>query len=263
MNRMSSILVTLAFSILITSCCDCKKNGCDCKANESEEVDSVGEKAVFKQSNSNRFVERVETNELIILRPNYSKIDLVCGEMPQKSDNSVILVAEAAYTEKCLEEFTHLNIAGYHVSNGVKYPGYKCTSNTGAFAYYEGRWRFCYDDYAAELDSAVSHHGAAFAQEMMIHEGKIKPTKKSDDNVNVFRGLCELDGRLCIIESEKSIHFSDFKMKLKDIGVTEALYLDMGDGWNYAWYRPTDDSIVELHPKGHNYCTNWITFYTQ
>ena len=246
---------------LVVSCCDCKTGNCNCKTDEY--IDSIDSVPGVGPVGPTSYVERVETNGLIILSPNYSKIDLVCGVMPQKSDNNVIFVAEAAYTEKCLEEFTHLNIAGYHVSNGVKYPGYKCTSNTGAFAYYAGRWEFCYDDYAAELDSAVTYHGAAFAQEMMIHEGKIKLTQRSDSNENVFRALCELHDSLCIIEAKSKLKFGDFKMKLKDIGVTEALYLDMGYGWNHAWYRPTDDSIVELHPKGHNYCTNWITFYTQ
>ena len=116
-------------------------------------------------------------------------------------------------------------------------------------------------NYAAELDSAAAHHGAAFTQEMMIHKGEFIPIKRPDGNVNVFRALCELDGRLCIIESETSVRFGDFKSNLRQIGVTEALYLDMGVGWNHAWYRPTADSLVELHPKYHDYCTNWITFF--
>ena len=51
------------------------------------------------------------------------------------------------------------------------------------------------------------------------------------------------------------------KYSLVNIGVSEAIYLDMGTGWNYAWYRINDETIVGLHPKVHDYCTNWITFY--
>ena len=249
-------LLLLIVPFLFVSCCDCKTD----ERKADEDVVDVIDADTTVDSKNKCYVERVDTNGLIILFPNYYRIDLVCGVTPPKYDESVILIAAASYTGKRKDEFEHLNIAGYHVSNGVKYPGYKETSNTGAFAYYENKWKFCYDNYAPELDSAAAHHGAAFAQEMLIHEAEIKHTQKSDGNVNVFRALCELDGRLCVIESKASVKFGDFKSSLRQIGVTEALYLDMG-GWNHAWYRPTSDTIVELHPKNHDYYTNWITFF--
>lgn len=265
-------LTLLIMCVLILSGCDSKKREFNPHTNEGVEsaVDTIDARITLEPTKSNVesatptcYVERVDTNGLIVLFPNYSRIDLVCGVMPQKNDESVILFAEAAYTGECLTDFKHFNIAGDHVSNGVKYQGYKCKRNTGAFAYYAdtGNWRFCYQNYAAELDSVAAHHGAAFAQEMMIHKREFIPIKRPDGNVNVFRALCELDGRLCIIESETSVRFGDFKSNLRQIGVTEALYLDMGSGWNHAWYRPTADSLVELHPKYHDYCTNWITFF--
>lgn len=208
------------------------------------------------------FVERVDTNGLIILFPSYSSLDLRCGNMPLTSEKEIILFAEAAYTGAPLEkEFKHNKIAGDHVSNGTRFKGYKCSRNTGAFVYYLGKWKFLYKDYSAELDSAANHGGAAFAQEMMIHNGEIKPTVRKDGNVNTFRALCELEGKLCIIESLNDIQFSYFKSALLEQGVTEALYLDMGSGWNYAWYRKDESTVVGLHPKVHDYCTNWITFY--
>lgn len=207
-------------------------------------------------------VERTDTMGLIIQIPSYHNIDLRCGNMPQVSEKDVILFAEASYTAAPLEnEFKHSKIASDHVSLGTRYKGYKCRENTGLFMYYANKWRFCYNDYNPELDSAAKHDGTAFAQEMMIHKGDIKPTAKKDGNVNTFRALCELNERLCIIESSGSIRFGDFKTKLMELGVSEAIYLDMGSGWNYAWYRVNDETIVELHPKVHDYCTNWITFY--
>ena len=47
-------------------------------------------------------IQRKDTVGLIVLYPLYSKIDLVCGTIPQKNDSSVILFAESAYTEKLL-----------------------------------------------------------------------------------------------------------------------------------------------------------------
>lgn len=206
-------------------------------------------------------VERTDTMGLIVLYPDYSAIDLVCGTMPAKRDSSVILVAEAAYTGECLKEFKHSNIAGDHVSAGVRYKGYRCKRNTGAFVYYDGTWKFCTEPYSAELDAAAKNGGAGFGQELILHNGKAMATKRKDANKNQFRALCSHDGRLCIVESDKIVSFGDFRRKLQNLGVSDAIYLDMGGGWNHAWYRADDERIVELHPKTHGYCTNWITFY--
>ena len=205
-------------------------------------------------------VIRKDTLGLIVLYPQYSSIDLVCGNMPEKSDNSVILVAEAAYTGELLNEFKHSNIAGDHVSKGKRYKGFKCKRNTGAFVYYNGRWKFCYKDYLQEMDKTAQNGGAAFGQEMIIHTGKLVEIARKDNNKNQFRALCSHDGKLCIAESKKVVPFGDFKKQLLALGVSDAIYLDMGPGWNHAWYRDKE-KIVELHPKLHNFCTNWITFY--
>ena len=48
----------------------------------------------------------VSENGLMVVYPNFTKIDLVCGTMPSKSDTAVILVVEAAYTEAKLRTDT-------------------------------------------------------------------------------------------------------------------------------------------------------------
>lgn len=206
-------------------------------------------------------VERTDTCNLIILYPHYNKIDLVCGNMPDKKDTAVVMCAAACYTGQCLKTFSHNNIAGDHVSGGIRYKGYSCKRNTGAFIYYGGEWRFVYQNYNRALDEAAKNGGMAFAQELMIHNGKIMQTVRKDNNKNQFRSLCQIGNRLCIIESKGTVNLVEYKKSLLQIGVSEALYIDMGTGWNHAWYHYSTDSIVELHPKKHGYCTNWITFY--
>ena len=245
LNFMLSVCLLTTFS--------CQRNGNMSKTDDGLDSTHVPNKVL---------VERVDSNGLIILIPSFTTIDLRCGNMPQTLEESVILFAEAAYTGAPLEkEFKHIKIAGDHVSSGIRFKGYKCSRNTGAFVYYSGKWKFLYKDYSGELDSAAQNGGTAFAQEMIIHQSQIKPTTRKDGNVNTFRALCELDGKLCIIESLHDEKFGDFKESLLATGVSEALYLDMGNGWNYAWYRLNETAIVGLHPKVHDYCTNWITFY--
>lgn len=202
-----------------------------------------------------------EKGKLIIYTPDYSSIDLVCGTMPSQSDKNVIFCAEAAFTGELKKEFKHSNILGDHVSGGKRYKGTGCKRNTGAFVYYGGKWKFLYKNYSKDLNIAAQNGGMGFGQEMMIHEGKRVQTIRKDANKNEFRALCELIGKLCIIDSKGVSSFGDFIQALLNEGVTEAIYLDMGPGWNYSWFR--DDSGVphEIHNHRIIYTTNWITFY--
>ena len=210
---------------------------------------------------SEYLVERIDTCSLILLFPQYSKVDLVCASMPSVKNDSVLLCAEACFTGQCLKEFDHFNIAGDHVSGSKRYHGYKCKRNTGAFIYYNKKWNFLYNDYNDAMDTAAKNGGCAFAQEMIIHKGQLVNAIRKDSNSNQFRALCQIDDKLCVAESDKVMSYGDFKKALRDVNATEAIYLDMGGGWNHAWYRTNNDSITVLHPKTHNYCTNWITFY--
>ena len=85
-------------------------------------------------------------------------------------------------------------------------------------------------------------------------------------NRTIYRALCEKDGRLCLVESKKIITYEDFVGQLKNFRIDNALYLDMGSGWNYAWYRDKEGKVVERFPESklaanYKYRTNWITFY--
>ena len=97
-----------------------------------------------------------ETSELIIFKPEFESIDLTFGNESPKNDKAVIACFGAAFTGKCLNEFTHDNIASDHAGGGNVYKGYECPRNTGAFVFEQGKWIFFYGDsmekeYAAQL----------------------------------------------------------------------------------------------------------------
>ena len=77
--------------------------------------------------------------------------------------------------------------------------------------------------------------GMAFGQELMIHDGVRLKTKRGDSNINVFRCLCEMGSRLCIIESKDKLSFGELKELLLKIGVTEAIYFNGGAGRNHSF----------------------------
>ena len=59
------------------------------------------------------------------------------------------------------------------------------------------------------------------------------------------------------------MHFNEFMEELDRLGVTNAIYMDMGAGWNHSWWRDGKGKAHEIHPVADKsrYCTNWITFY--
>lgn len=262
------ITVLLVAIVVFESCTT--KNRQAIVASDCNNYDSIGGDTNNSLTiSSNKLLEESKNidvemyDSLIVYYPNFTHIDLVTASMPDKEvDSNVIFCCEAAYTGACLNEFRHSNIAGDHVSSGVRYQGYRCTRNTGAFVWYDGQWKFLRTHYSNELDTAAIHGGMGFGQEIMIHEGEICQTVRPDNNgPNLYRALCEADGKLCIIDCRLPMYFGCFKKLLIGYGVNSALYLDMGSGWNHSWYRDNNGNSVEIHPKTHGFCTNWLTFY--
>lgn len=212
-------------------------------------------------------IDSATVDGLIAYFPQYSRIDLVCGEMPSQQDTGVVFCAEAAFTHELLDEFAHSNIDGDHVSGGKRYKGAKCEDNSGAFAWFgDTTWEFVNGDYNELLDSVAQAGGMGFGQAVIIHNDEsIRPLWREDksNTITHFRALCEKDGKLCIVDSRDEVDYATFVSLLEKFAPRHALYLDMGAGWNHSWWRDADGKAHEIHPVAEKsrYCTNWITFY--
>ena len=211
------------------------------------------------------FAVTVETTEnLNVYYPEYSRIDLVCGQMPKAAQKDVEFCCEAAFTGELLNEFKHSNIADNHICNGVMKKGYRCKTNTGGFVWGKGKWKFMRK---ADFPKDANGWNMGFCQLLIIHNAEARPIgSKMRKNRTVYRALCEKDGKLCIVESKKVVTYEDFVKYLVAFKVKHALYLDMGSGWNYAWYRDKGGKVIEQFPESkkspnYKYRTNWITFY--
>ena len=211
------------------------------------------------------FAVNVETTtNLNVYYPDYTKIDLVCGLMPKAEQKDVEFCCEAAFTGELLNEFKHSNIADNHVCNGEMKKGYRCKANAGGFVWGKGKWKFI-----RKVDYPTTANGwnMGFCQLLIIKDGIVRAIgSKMKNNRNIYRALCEKDGKLCIIESKKVMTYEFFVKCLNTYKVTHALYLDMGRGWNYAWFRDEDGKVKEIFSESklapsYKYRTNWITFY--
>ena len=191
--------------------------------------------------------EIVQTEHLTFYYPNFKSIDLALGKMPDISDARVEFCCEAAFTGQLLSSFKHSNVADNHVSGGKWYQGYNCRANTGAFVWYQDKWEFM--------------------EKKKYLTGKPTPMwERMRKNRTRYRALCEMDGRLCLIESRKVVTLEFFIRCLMESKVSNAIYLDMGAGWNYAWYRDAKGNAHEIFPESKKasdfqYRTNWVTFY--
>lgn len=202
---------------------------------------------------------------LIIYTPRFSRIDLATGKMPSKNDRDVIFCCEAAFTGEKLLQFKHSNIAGHHVSGGTFYEGYRCGPNNGVFTWSEKKgWKFYNFSHANSVEplkEAEKYSGMGFCQSLLYLNGKRFKGCMKPERINQYRALCELDGKLCIVDCENDMRFGAFMDALERLGVRNAVYCDMGLGWSYSWYRDETGKAVDIYPTVGRFNTNWITFY--
>ncbi len=207
---------------------------------------------------------KTDLGDLICLKPDMARLtmDMVCGEIPSPEDGSIFLAFAGAFTGTEFDR-GHANVAGDHVAGGKRFSGYRCKRNTGAFTWSaQAGPQFFYQDYSSALDEAAKNGGMGFAQEMMIHNGAAVPTTRPLENRNVFRALClDADNQLALYESQGTVRFGNFIDALLAQGVKEALYTDMGQGWNYCFYRvnQSDKTPKYLHSTSLPYASNFIT----
>lgn len=186
----------------------------------------------------------------IILKMNseVAYVTMADSVIPDRENPSIFLCVEAAFTGELLKEFKTTNIAGNYVIDGTKRNGYNCRANTGnLFADPDGCVvispnRYCTD----QIKVAQSRGGSLFQQMLLIDAGKkvYRDTPVKLSSKNIYRAACcypDNEG-FAIVQSGKPLALADFIAALQKLGFADALYLDMGRGWNYGWYRQTSDS---------------------
>lgn len=203
-------------------------------------------------------------------------LDLACGQMPDTTQENVILCAAAAFTGKCLDTFEHTNILGQHISKGILYSGY--TEDKDGIPFEQRYALFVWkgvDDQGNMLEKAFSNlpnemlleqvvgqGGMAFTQHWVIKDGKIfTPTIQPLERVEHFRSICQKGNRFFVIANSEPITYQLYLDSLLTFGVDNALYMDMGTGWNHSFYRDATNQLHILHPKTHSYPTNWLVVY--
>ena len=204
------------------------------------------------------------TFNLYVFKPNFSKVKLEIGKMPSTNNDSIIFCAAAAYTSSRQDTFATDNIEGGYISNGRPHNICFKRAHYGRFVCINNQWEFIEIDNFSAIENTIVEDGSMFTQQWVIKSGDIyRPYARNDstDDRFIYRALCEKNDTLMIAQSNHYIPYYLFVKALKAYGMENALYMDMGSGWNHSFYRDNANELHIIFPRRHHYCTNWITFY--
>ncbi|MBQ6384255.1 MAG: hypothetical protein IJJ42_11795 [Clostridia bacterium] len=199
------------------------------------------------------------TGTVYVIFPEYSDITLACGKRPSKADETITWCSGAAFQHDISLGFTHENIDGDHAADGEFHESPYNKDSFAAFVFSKGSFAFAFDDASSAIREAAEAGGSGFMQFGLIRDGE--PVMNINrPRARCYRTLAELNGNLCIIDSVNMLHFEAFMEELQRLGVTNALYMDMGAGWNYSWYRNAYNRVVTLFGLPVPWSHNWIVF---
>lgn len=200
-----------------------------------------------------------KTDSFYVFFPQYTCVDLEYGKRPSKSDKSITWCSGAAFQHDIQLGFSDDNIEGYHASKGVYSDSQYAKEEYGAVTFYDGTYNFEFDDPESAIKEAAAHGGSGFMQFRMMKDGELVNTFTMP-RVRSYRVIAEVNGNLCIIDSIEMMQFGDFLDKLEKLHVTNALYMDMGAGWNYSWYRKVNGKVKTLFGLKVPWSHNWVVF---
>ena len=246
-----SVFVMLGFSLFILTSQYHNPQVPDKTVSSAAEVE-----AAMKEPGEHTLL--LATDDLYIYCPNYSDIDYVAGDRPSKDDESIELCVAAAFQQSYQLDFKHSNIVGWHASDGLLEQG-TSKSRLGAFTYVNGIPRIWNIDDAEEaVQKAAAEGGSGYQQFVVLYDGQ--RGGHDSDEFRCFRVIALLNGEACVIDSRTQMHYSEFISALENLGVRDALYCDMGSGWNYSWYRNTEGKDVDIIGTPWPFSHNWLVF---
>ena len=101
-----------------------------------------------------------------------------------------------------------------------------------------------------------------FQQFLLVKKSKLIKCEKFKNRKNTRRAIVKYpNGDIFIVESHRPMTILEFQEALVEIGVEDALYLDMGT-YSEGWYKSYDHEKIKIGEffSSTNKQTNWLTF---
>lgn len=201
-----------------------------------------------------------DTGMAYVFFPEYSSVELVCENRPSKSDETITWCSGAAFQHREALEFSHDDIEGDHAVLGMLYENPHNADGFTAFVFANGRYSFEFDDPIGAMRECAEAGGSGFMQFGLVNDGESLDVFASPPRSHCFRALAELNGGLCVIDTKRIVDYEEFIDELRRLHVTNAMYLDVGAGWNYSWYRDAAGKVFTLFGLPLPFSHNWVVF---
>ena len=196
-----------------------------------------------------------ETNRINIYPLGSNKIDFRLIR-PDKLDNRNRLCVPAAFTSK------NNKPEGLIYLNGKLTSGQKPSSGKGLVIISLGEIEIRNINQLGQfLNSRKDSKFSLFQQWYLIEKNKRgeNPFPKSKLQMRV---VAKIKNETFVIESDSNVDSEQFISALVNMGVSDAVYLDMGS-WSEGWYKDSDNKIKSIGNDKSNTKrqTNWILFH--
>lgn len=114
-------------------------------------------------------------------------------------------------------------------------------SKRGYCAIIDGEVQVGVADNSPLFEAATETGGYFFRQYPLVDNGELVENELKSKSIR--RGLCELEGRIVVVETETTESLHDFSQALVDIGVSNAVYLVGSSA--IGWIRDTDGNGIK------------------
>lgn len=221
---------------------------------------TVNAPALNDKINSSELRSYIETLEetvndvpMFVYVPHNSRLSLQIG-MPDKSDSSVVFVAQAADIRA-----DNMEIVGDFVLNGKQIA--RGVAKKGFCAIIDAEITIGMADETPLLQKSIDENGCFFRQYPLVNNGNL--IENNPKNKSIRRALAVRNNQIVMVESRSAESFHDFSQALIDIGVSDAVYL-VGST-TYGWYRNQQRDFVEFGIEKENQPpnTNYIVWRTK
>jgi len=175
---------------------------------------------------------------------------------PDKLDNRNRLCVPGAFTSK------NNTPEGLIYLNGRLITGQKSSSGRGIVIISLGTINLIHIDSVRQfIDSRTDSRFSLFQQWYLIEKNKRGENPFSNSNLQM-RVIAKIKNEIFIIESDSNIESEYFISTLIKMGVSDAIYLDMGS-WSEGWYKEANNTTKSIgnNKSNTNKQTNWILFH--
>lgn len=257
------MIITLIIPFIFSFCHqDFKHNQFDLQLIDSlnkisHQNDSLNKNHIKQNAQINLQTIKTKSGNFILYKPQYLSI-AISNKRPD-CNKDIFLCLPGAFTSP------QNQIEGLFIVGGVEF------STIRKDPAHNGICIFVYDSLSIEeIDSITQDKllkikqlkGSLFQQSLLVRNSKIVSCSLFSNRMNIRRALVQLDDNFCICQSTRPETIKDFQLSLIDIGVKNAIYLDMGT-YSKGWYKNSNNEKIIIGEPPYSSTknqSNWLIF---